>query len=662
MNRFAVLIAAFAVSLSAGCVSLLGDTADEETTTRSQAADEPTDPDAVPTVGEKTVVGNVESIPVTGIGLVYNLDGTGSSPPPGEMRAVLENQILKRKGRPKELLDDTSRSTSLVLVTAVIPPGSRTGDAVDVTVSLPPGSKTTSLKGGVLFPCELSNHEYVGNVRESMSQAGMPSGNVPVSNSQVLTGNKMAVAQGPLIAGTVRERNTPIDESGAGDEPVQLRAGKLWGGARVLADRPYYILLDNAAPQPRLAMVVAERLNTVFHALGDPSRKIADAKVQGQPMVVTIVPPAYRMNHARFLLVARQVPLVPIGLDHPYRRKLEHDLVLPEAALTAAIKLEALGPDSRQALRVGLQSDSPWVRFASAEALAYLGHPDGATDLGELAAAHPSIRSHCLTALASLDDAVSTDQLATLMTDPDPELRYGAFVALRMADPTHEAVRGVRVKGSFWMHKAAPDSPALVHVAAQRKSEIVLFGTGHPLRTPFSFPLGADFTVTAGADDAEITVTRIVTKDGEPTAVAEKCPADLGAVMMTLAKLGGSYSEAVELVLKSQKAQVLAAELAIDTIPRGVPIQQLAVISRNDPELAKADRAVEQVMSGGIVQAGYDLPTEADAVKQPEPVVVPAPAPLNRNPGRLFGTREDVDEAEEVPAAFNREPGRLFGK
>ena len=126
MNRYAVLIAAFAVSLSAGCVSLLGDTA-EETTTRSQAAAEPTDPDAVPTVGEKTVVGNVESIPVTGIGLVYNLDGTGSSPPPGEMRAVLENQILKRKGRPKELLDDASKSTSLVLVTAVVPPGAGPG-------------------------------------------------------------------------------------------------------------------------------------------------------------------------------------------------------------------------------------------------------------------------------------------------------------------------------------------------------------------------------------------------------------------------------------------------------------------------------------------------------------------------------------------------------
>ena len=530
-----------------------------------------------------------------------------------------------------------------------------------MTVTLPPGSKTTSLKGGVLFPCELSTHEYVGNVRESMSQAGMPSGNVPVADSQVLTGNKMAVAQGPLIAGAVRERNTPIDETGAGGEPVQLRAGKLWGGARVLADRPYYILLDDAAPQPRLAMVVAERLNTVFHALGDLTGNVADAKVQGRPLVVTTVPAAYRMNHGRFLLVARQVPLVPIGLDHPYRRKLEHDLVLPEAALTAAIKLEALGPDSRQALRVGLQSDSPWVRFASAEALAYLGHPDGAKDLGELAAAHPAIRSHCLTALASLDDAVSTDQLATLMTDPDPELRYGAFVALRMADPTHEAVRGVRVNGSFWLHRAAPDAPALVHVAATRKSEIVLFGTGHPLRTPFSFPLGTDFTVTAGADDAEITVTRIVTRDGEPTAVAQSCPADLGAVMVTLAKLGGTYSEAVELVLRSQKAQVLAAELAIDTIPRGVPIQQLAVISRNDPDLAKADRAVEQVMSGEIVQAGYDLPTEAEAVQQPQPAA-PAAAPLNRNPGRLFGTRPDDESDDEPAAAYNREPGRLFGK
>ena len=633
-----------------------------ETTTRSQAADEPSDRETVAVVGEKTVIGNAEPIAVSGVGLVYNLNGTGSSPPPGDLRSQLENAILKRKGHPKELLDDPGKSTSLVLVSALIPPGARAGDRIEVTITLPPGSKTTSLKGGILFPCDLMNYELVGSIREQMTASGVPAGKIPLANSETLAGHRLAVAEGPVIAGAVQSARSG---SGTGDdrsdtEPLPLRVGKVWDGGRVLLDRPYYFLLNDTTPQPRLAMVVAERLNTVFHAIGDQGGKLADAKVQGRPLVVSNVPPAYRWNHTRFLLVARQVPLVPIDLDHPYRRQLEHDLVRPENALTAAIKLEALGPDSRQALRVGLQSDSPWVRFASAEALAYLGHPDGAKDLAELAAAHPALRSHCLTALASLDDAVSTDQLAELMKHSDPELRYGAFVALRMADPRHEAVRGRRVNGSFWLHRAVPDGDGLVHIASMRKSEIVLFGTGHPLRTPFSFPIGADFTITARADDPHITVTRIASRDGEPVAISERCPADLGAVLVTLSKLGGTYTEAVELVMRAQRAEVLAAAVAYDALPRGIPVQQLAQISRNDPHLARADREVERFQRGEVVQAGYDLPSEGKVVQQqPKPLEVP---PLNREPGRLFGPKRPGVDIDDTSPPLNREPGRLFGK
>jgi hypothetical protein len=654
MKRCLILTATTVLAIT-GCLP-------HETTTRSQAADEPSDPETVAVIGQKTVVGNAEPITVSGVGLVYNLQGTGSSPPPGDLRTHLENAILKRKGRPKELLDDPGKSTSLVLVSGMIPPGARRGERIEVTITLPPGSKTTSLKGGILFPCDLQNYELVGSIREQMSASGVPAGKIPLSNSETLAGHRLAVAEGPVIAGAVVTSGVgqASRESDGGEEPLPLRVGKVWEGGRVLLDRPYYFLLNDATPQPRMALVVAERLNTVFHAVGDPGGKIADAKVQGRPLVVATVPAAYRWNHTRFLLVARQIPLLPIDLNHPYRRQLEHELLRPEKALSAAIKLEALGADSRQALRVGLQSDSPWVRFAAAEALAYLGHPDGAKDLAELAAAHPALRSHCLTALASLDDAVSTDLLAELMKHPEPELRYGAFVALRMADPRHAAVRGRQVNGSFWLHRAVPEGDGLVHIASLRKSEIVLFGTGHPMRTPFSFPIGNDFTVTARGDDSNITVTRIARREGEPVAISETCPADLGAVLVALSKLGGTYSEAVELVMRAQRAEVLAAAVAYDALPRGIPIQQLAQISRNDPHLARADREVERYQRGEVVPAGYDLPTEGQSVQQPAAPV--EAVPLNREPGRLFGPKRPGVDLDDNSPPLNREPGRLFGK
>jgi hypothetical protein len=92
---------ALAAGLLAGLVAAVGcfkqQTNTNTSTSRSQAADDPSDPGAVPTVGPKTVVGNVEWVRVSGIGLVYNLRGTGSSPPPGEYRAALENMIHRRR-------------------------------------------------------------------------------------------------------------------------------------------------------------------------------------------------------------------------------------------------------------------------------------------------------------------------------------------------------------------------------------------------------------------------------------------------------------------------------------------------------------------------------------------------------------------------------------
>ena len=133
---------------------------------------------------------------------------------------------------------------------------------------------------------------------------------------------------------------------------------------------------------------------------------------------------------------------------------------------------EQVRADDRMSLDLGpfLRVERAWL------AQEVLGHSDGAKDLAELAEKHPSVRTQCLTALASLDDAVCLDQLAELMRKPDSQLRYGAFIALRSADENHEAIRGKRINGSFWLHNVALDSEPMVHVATERRAEIVLVG------------------------------------------------------------------------------------------------------------------------------------------------------------------------------------------
>jgi len=410
----------------------------------------------------------------------------------------------------------------------------------------------------------------------------------------------------------------------------------VWAGGRVADNRPYFFILKPGDDNIRMSAEVAERLNATFHANGDPTRKVAEAQPK---LVVVNVPHAYRHNHHRFLIVSRQVPMIPVAAGSIYRDRLAADLLDPAACMLAAVKLEALGADSRRPLRVGLESPSPWVRFAAAEALAYLGHTDGAAVLAKTVEEHPALRAYALKALAVMDDAACTDRLSELLGSADPVVRYGAFIALRLADENHPAVRGTLLNDSFHVHRVAPGSPGLVHVASDRRSEVVIFGDGVKLRGPFTLPLGNEFTVSVPANGPEAKVSRIVRVKGQPDVKEVTCPTDLTAVLATVARLGGGYGEAVELVRRADTAQVLTAAVAQDAIPRQLSVQQLANFARIDPTLVKADVEVARVGAIGLEleATGVDLPADPSEAR---PADAPARPALSREPGRLFGPRQ----------------------
>src|SRR5206468_9621915 len=130
--------------------------------------------------------------------------------------------------------------------------------------------------------------------------------------------------------------------------------------------------------------------------------------------------------------------------------------------------------------------DHVLVRFASAEALAYLGSTAGGDDLAELAMAErtAALRAYCLTALTALNEAVSHVKLGQMMSAPDASLRYGAFRALREIDPSDVRLQGSLMNESYWLHQVAPGSPSMVHVATTRRAEVVLFGEEPFLKAP----------------------------------------------------------------------------------------------------------------------------------------------------------------------------------
>ncbi len=621
--------------------------------TRSQIGEDPSDADAVVTVGSKTDVSHTDSLVVSAVGLVWQLPGTGSSPPAGGWRTMLEENFKKLKRDQalniKELLDRPERTTSLVLVSALVPPGARRGDRVDVQVTLPDESKTTSLQGGVLYPCDLVTTETTGNIH-SLVQNGepaAPSGRLLIGNTWARTEKSL-----PLVACSfVVVNGKPVTPAAGPDGRPECKAGMVFGGAVVTGNRPYVLLLHDNERRATVAAAVAERLNATFHATADPGLKVAEAK--DNVSILVNVPAAYRNNHFRFLLVARQVPLTPVRAEGAYRQKLVEDLMDPATALTAAMKLEALGGDCRQSLCTGLESPSPWVRFAAAEALAYLGHTEGTGALARLAEDHPALRVACLKALASVDDASGTDKLAEMLSSPDAELRQGAFIALRLADENHPALNGLLMNRSYWLHRVAPDAPPAVHLTSSGRSQVVIFGDVK-VRGPLPpTALGsAEFTVSVPAGGLpRVTHVRKGREDAEVDEVQCKT-ADLTAVLGALDRLGGGYAEAIELIRKADRAEALTGPMVLDAVPKELSVQVLSGFAQVDPTLAKADVEVARV---GTVQPavdanGFELPTaQAAPAVAPAGALLPKP-PLNRDPGRLFGPKRAPDAPVLDPA------------
>jgi hypothetical protein len=560
MNRRWALAAGWVVSLALGCT--------HHQTTRSQSDDEAPEREKeaeVATVGTVASFAEADPVPVSGVGLVVGLAGTGGDAPAGTYRSMLEEQLQKvGVQNVKEMLNHPDYA--MVLVSATIPPGARKGDPVDLEVTLPPGSKVRSLRGGVLTECPLITFDSTRHVS--------PAGDHP---DKLLIGNKLVWGKGPVLVGAAGRAQENADDGEADSE----KAGKVWGGGRCLKDRSFTLLLNPDRQMARTAALVADRINATFPgpAVGNDALAVARDRQQ----VTLKVPARYRHNLPHFMRVVCGVPLEGTPpADGPYRRRLEEQLLDPARTNAAALRLEALGQDGIPALKAALQSPSPLVRFAAAEALAYLGQASGCPELTRLVEEQPVLRAYCLTALASLDHTAGRLKLEELLARPEAEVRYGAFRALRALDERDPQVAGEPINDSFWLHKAGAEGPPLVHLLSGHRAEVVLFGSAPSLAPPFSFLVGPEFTLTAGASENVCTVSRFSAKYGRKQ---RQCPLQVAEVVRAVGELGGSYADVVDLLRQAERTGTLACPLAVDALPRAPTVQQLAKLGADNPTL-----------------------------------------------------------------------------
>ncbi len=554
----------------------------------------------VRTVGDVTELSSANPWQISGVGLVVGLDGTGHSPP-GSWREKLESSLRTRNiPNIKSLLDNPNHA--LVLVNGFILPGYRKSELFDVTVSLPQGSKATSLKGGFLQECSLENFEMANKINPE--------------KSGLIKGHVLARAQGPLVVGL------------GSDEDIDLRRGKIWQGGVSLVDRPFFFAMTKDEKSARVANAVAERINLMFQddpkkqqlvrenmrllLLDDVTHQLNEKfELTGMrsrlaapvtPDVISVsVPYAYRYNPERYLRVARLLPLRedPAQLAK-YRQRLSKMLLDPADALRAALRLEALGKDSVPILRTGLASPNPFVRFAAGESLTYLGSTAGIEQLSKLAVQYPPLRSYVLVAMAGLDEGLCRNKLNEMVATDDPQLRIGAFTALRLmltddldvlasvknrkrVQTLHE--EKLRDLGGenldiFWLHQVAPNSAPLVQYSITRRAEVVIFGHDVRLVAPVHLIVNREFSIVAEEGSQALTITR-VSDEGK---VQQKCSLELAEALRTLRSLGAEYADIVEFLRLVESDRVLNCPISVNQPPVMLTIEELYELGK-DPKM-----------------------------------------------------------------------------
>lgn len=551
---------------------------------------------AVQTIGDVAAeFDNATDLTVTGVGLMTGLDGTGGPTPPGDARTTIIERLKRAKvENPADIVD--SRDSAIVIVTAVVRPGIRRGELVDVEITLPQGSKAKNLRGGVLQDTPLATYSTQGQVRDFLKQHEVGTAG---EGNRLLRGHEVVLARGPIQAALTGTG----DGSAASDQP--LKRGYVWKGGKLLDGRAMYLVLKADQQRYRVAEQVATRLNETFHAGESAGTKVASAR--HKDLVAVAVPPRYRLNRPHYMRVVWAVPMATPADPARYAQEWEVKLNQPETALAAAIRLEALGQPGYPALKAALASEYPLVRFAAAEALAYQGQTAAAETLQKITSEHPALQAYALTALAALDDALGMSKLEELLAAKEPELRYGAFRALREADPTNELIRGEWAKRSFVLHEVKVPGPELVHLLREGRAEVVLFGEGPKLVPPFS-AAGPNVTVTARTGDTVATVSRFSTRDGgNPTHV--QCPLDVAAVLRKMAELGATYSDAADMLRKADERKALSCPLVLDALPKAVPVKTLADNARTDPWLKLEAELVEKAEAEEAAAPGLFAPT-----------------------------------------------------
>jgi flagellar basal body P-ring protein FlgI len=609
---------------TAGCATPLfrGQSPDDE-------APLPTDDeDQLELVGDYSRAVGLNWHKLESIALVTKLDNTGSDPPPSSQRDALKGEMQSHEIRDADKIL-ASPTTSMVILRGWLPPGVQKGDTFDVEVRTPSRSETTSLRGGWVMPSRMRAME--------------------VLNGTITTGSTDALAQGDLLVDAIFE---------SGNQKVLENRGRLLGGGISAISRKLGLAVNREEASIRISTLIGKAINQRFYTM-DAGVKKGVSEPQRDNYLELEIAPRYKHNLARYLRVIRNLPLKETAVERTERLPLlQRKLLEPTSSGLASIQLEALGNEAIPALKKGLESSDPEVRFYSAEALAYLDQPEASQPLGEAAKNESAFRWHALTALATVTHVTALDALTELLHVASVETRYGAFRSLRIRNPGDPTTKGELLDKKFRYHLIATTGEPLVHLTRTRMPEIVVFGHEQRLK-PTSFLFAGKKIMVKGLENGDFSVRRY--SAGQETQ-EETCSAELDKLIRTVVKVGGGYAEVVQLLHEAKKAGCLESRLAVEAVPR--PDRKYY---RNDdplPEAPADDEDQSPDAGANAAPAGNSSQNQAPATRRAD-----TPTPELFNDGSAFNGpdngRSDSKAAEGetyVDPEYAPKPKKFFDR
>lgn len=503
---------------------------------------------------------------VKGYGLVVGLKGTGHRILNAQIRAHMLAEMarmgVRRAGTdlgmtPDELLD--SMDTAVVVIEAIIPPGSPEGSRFDVRIAAIPQTETSSLEGGTLWTSELRPALGPGLPAVGSRQARA----IALAKGKVFT-NPFVIYPEDFSTGNSDENETDQETlNRMAGTSINLRGGHILSGGITLRSMPLKLRL--ATPSHNVANHLQQVINTYFPQ--EPGQQYPTAHGESSESIELTVPTSFRGRERDFVHLVQHCTMFVPAVDPVVsyiNRTLKQN---PGDAVHAMWRWQALGVAVLPAIKELYTYPEEAPRYAALHAGAKLKDPQVVPHLLELAAnGSASVQTDAIELLGNMNpDPKVIFGLRDMLNHTDVDVRIAAYEAL--AKTNSMLIRSEIVEDKFMVDFVESKYP-LIYVTLLEVPRIVVFGENVEVVRPMTLSTWSNRLLLIGDIDRD-TIT-VSFSDGYGSSGLYQVSPYLGEFIPFLGHstsieqpapgLGLSYSETVGVLWAMHQSRYLAAD------------------------------------------------------------------------------------------------------